>query len=245
MKIHLAVDLAALGPALELAESVCDDVDSLWVGPTLLKNERLKAAEAFKTSFCDKPVVVDMRTTGFGGLEAQLAFAARADAITVFGIAAGSEVIAAERIARQTRRELIANLYGAAEPVRRAECLARLGVQGFVVELANRRGGSGISAVDVEAIVAVGIPVYLSGCTGGRLRASCGGIRNHRPAGGNACLRCTGRGSLRKRVPHRGRFPLARGGLLAANLSVAPRGKPCQFSENNGEVTLAGESQAQ
>ncbi len=55
MKIHLAVDLAALGPALELAEAVSAYVESMWIGPALLKNERLRAAEAFKISFPDMP----------------------------------------------------------------------------------------------------------------------------------------------------------------------------------------------
>jgi hypothetical protein len=84
------------------------------------------AAEAFRTSFCDKPVVADMRTMEFGGLEAELAFGARADAMTAMGISPDSEILAAVALARRPNRETICNLFGVAEPVRRARQVAAL-----------------------------------------------------------------------------------------------------------------------
>jgi 3-hexulose-6-phosphate synthase len=163
MRIHLAVDLIALGPALELAESVCDHVDSMWLGPTLLKNEGLRAVEAFKTSFCHKPIVADMRSTHDGGLEAELAFGAQADVSTILAIAADEDIRAAVEFATRHKRRIFANLIGVRNPVQRAAELTLIGVSGVVHKCAPLHG-LGLSSEEMRQITDIDVPVFLDSC---------------------------------------------------------------------------------
>ncbi len=164
MKIHLAVDLATLGAALEMAEAVCDYVDSLWLGPILLKNEGLKAVEAFRTSFCKKTIVADMRTMESGSLEAELSFAAGADAMTVLGIADNATINATVQCGARLKRRVIVNLNAAMPPVQRASELATFGIEEFVATSAGHGSSVGLSPVQLEEIARSGRTVFLYGC---------------------------------------------------------------------------------
>jgi 3-hexulose-6-phosphate synthase len=164
MKIHLAVDLATLGAALEMAEAVCEYVDSLWIGPILLKNEGLKAVEAFKTSFCAKSIVADMRTMESGGLEAELSFAAGADAVTVLAMADNATISATVQCGARLKRRVIANLQAVVLPVQRAGELATLGVDEFVTPLTGHGSSAGLSPDELREIADGRCRTFLCGC---------------------------------------------------------------------------------
>lgn len=159
MTIHLTVDLVALGPALEFAKSVGEYFDSIWAGPVLIKNEGMKAVDAFKRSFQERLVVADMLALNGGGLEAELAFGARADAMTVLGVSANESIEAAVRIATRARKRIIANLSGVANPTQRTRDLVGLGVHELVVEM----GEGGVNREELRAITRHNLPVILSG----------------------------------------------------------------------------------
>lgn len=165
MKLHLAVELASLGPALTLAESVCDYVDSLWVSPILIKNEGLRAVEAFRTSFCQKPVIADMLSIEPAGLEADLAFAAGADMMTVLAIAGNDNIISAVRSAHRRSRRVLANLYGVEDAMLSAATLLNLGVAGLVVTLAQDGQSYGVGPEVLRKLTSLTVPVYVSGCS--------------------------------------------------------------------------------
>ena len=84
-KLQVAIDLLTTEAALELAAKVAPYVDIIELGTPLIKAEGLSVVTAMKAAFPDKLVFADMKTADTGALEAEMAFKAGADLVTVMG----------------------------------------------------------------------------------------------------------------------------------------------------------------
>src|ERR1700694_539939 len=93
MKLQVAMDVLTTSDALALAAKVAPFVDILELGTPLVKAEGLSAITAVKQAHPDKIVFADLKTMDAGELEADIAFKAGADLVTVLG-AAGDATIA-------------------------------------------------------------------------------------------------------------------------------------------------------
>ena len=100
MKLQVAMDLLTVEDALELAAKVAEYVDIIELGTPLIKAAGLSAVTAIKNAHPDKIVFADMKTMDAGELEADIAFKAGADLVSVLGSADDSTIAGAVKAAR-------------------------------------------------------------------------------------------------------------------------------------------------
>ena len=95
MKLQVAMDVLTTKDALELAGKAAPHVDIIELGTPLIKAEGLSAITAIKEAHPDKIVFADLKTMDAGELEADIAFSAGADLVTVLGVAGDSTIAGA------------------------------------------------------------------------------------------------------------------------------------------------------
>ena len=83
--LQLSLDFTSLPAALAMVEKVADFVDVIEVGTPLCKSAGLEAIRAVREVCPDKLIYADFKTPDVGALEAQMAFDAGADFMTVIG----------------------------------------------------------------------------------------------------------------------------------------------------------------
>ena len=95
MRLQFAMDTLTTESALDLAAKAAPYVDILELGTPLIKSEGLAAITAVKAAHPDKTVFADLKTMDAGELEADIAFSAGADLVTVLGVAGDSTIAGA------------------------------------------------------------------------------------------------------------------------------------------------------
>ena len=127
MKLQVAMDVITLDAALTLAAQVAPHVDIIELGTPLIKAEGLRAVTAIKKAHPDKLVFADLKTMDAGELEADIAFTAGADYVTVLGTAGDSTIIGAVKAATAHGKGIVVDLIGVADKVTRAREVTALG----------------------------------------------------------------------------------------------------------------------
>lgn len=131
--LQLALDYIELEPALEMARRVRDEVDIIEVGTPLLKAEGMRVVQAIREACPDNLILADMKTPDVGALEAQIAFDAGANWITVIGCAPLITVRqAVEEAARRPNHEALVEMTGITDVVDRAEAWRGAGIERLV-----------------------------------------------------------------------------------------------------------------
>ncbi|MCO4255935.1 3-hexulose-6-phosphate synthase [Pseudarthrobacter cellobiosi] len=129
MKLQVAMDLLTIEDALELAGKVAEHVDIIELGTPLIKAAGLSAVTAIKAAHPDKIVFADMKTMDAGELEADIAFKAGADLVSVLGSADDSTIAGAVKAARAHGKGIVVDLIGVANKVARAKEARALGAE--------------------------------------------------------------------------------------------------------------------
>ena len=127
MKLQVAMDVLTTEAALTLAGQVAEYVDIIELGTPLIKHEGLSAVRAIKDAHPDKMVFADLKTMDAGELEADIAFSAGADYVTVLGTAGDSTIIGAVKAAKAHKKGIVVDLIGVADKVTRAKEVTALG----------------------------------------------------------------------------------------------------------------------
>lgn len=83
--LQLALDYISVPPAVAMAVQVQDFVDIIEIGTPLIKVAGVEGVKAIREVCPDKIVLADFKTPDVGGLEAQLAFDAGADIVSIIG----------------------------------------------------------------------------------------------------------------------------------------------------------------
>ena len=128
MKLQFAMDTLTTENALALAAAAAPHVDILELGTPLIKSEGLSAITAIKNAHPDKIVFADLKTMDAGELEADIAFAAGADLVTVLGSAGDSTIAGAVKAAKKHGKGIVVDLIGVADKPARAKEVVALGV---------------------------------------------------------------------------------------------------------------------
>jgi 3-hexulose-6-phosphate synthase len=127
MKLQVAMDVLTTDDALTLAGQVAPYVDIIELGTPLIKAEGLRAVTAIKQAHPDKIVFADLKTMDAGELEADIAFSAGADLVTVLGTAGDSTIVGAVAAATKHGKGIVVDLIGVADKVTRAREVIALG----------------------------------------------------------------------------------------------------------------------
>lgn len=128
MKLQFAMDTLTTENALALAKAAAPHVDILELGTPLIKSEGLSAVTAIKNAHPDKIVFADLKTMDAGELEADIAFAAGADLVSVLGSAGDSTILGAVKAAKKHGKGIVVDLIGVANKAARAQEVVALGV---------------------------------------------------------------------------------------------------------------------
>src|ERR1700712_3485099 len=128
MKLQVAIDLLSTADALTLLTKVADNVDVIEFGTPLIKQEGLSVVTNVKAAYPDKLVFADMKTMDAGELEADLAFRAGADIMTVLASAGDSTIAGAVKAGKAHGKSVVADMIGVADKPKRLKELALLGV---------------------------------------------------------------------------------------------------------------------
>jgi 3-hexulose-6-phosphate synthase len=129
MKLQVAMDLLTTEDALELAGKVAEYVDIIELGTPLIKAAGLTAVTAVKRAHPDKIVFADMKTMDAGELEADIAFKAGADLVSVLGSADDSTIAGAVKAAHAHGKGIVVDLIGMPDKVTRAKEARALGAE--------------------------------------------------------------------------------------------------------------------
>lgn len=127
MRLQVAVDTLSLKSALKMLEKVADHVDIIEAGTPLIKSEGMAAVRAFKSTFPDKLIVADMKTMDAGALEANLAFEAGADIVTILGAACNGTIRGAVQAARAAKKYVAVDLISVHDKIARAAAIESMG----------------------------------------------------------------------------------------------------------------------
>ncbi|TFB99029.1 3-hexulose-6-phosphate synthase [Cryobacterium adonitolivorans] len=186
MKLQVAMDVLTTDDALALAGKVAPYVDIIELGTPLIKAEGLRAVTAIKQAHPDKIVFADLKTMDAGELEADIAFTAGADLVTVLGTAGDSTIVGAVKAATTHNKGVVVDLIGVADKVARAREVIALGAvfvemhagldeqaeEGFTLETLLAAGetaqvpfslAGGISAATIESVQRAGAAVAVAG----------------------------------------------------------------------------------
>ena len=186
MRLQFAMDTLATESALELAAKAAPYVDILELGTPLIKSEGLAAITAVKAAHPEKIVFADLKTMDAGELEADIAFAAGADLVTVLGVAGDSTVVGAVAAAHKHGKGVVVDLIGVSDKAARAREAVDLGAvfvemhagldeqaeDGYSLDDLLAAGAAagvsfsvagGVSADSVEAVQRAGADVAVAG----------------------------------------------------------------------------------
>lgn len=186
MKLQVAMDVLTTDDALALAGKVAPYVDIIELGTPLIKAEGLRAVTAIKQAHPDKIVFADLKTMDAGELEADIAFTAGADLVTVLGTAGDSTIAGAVKAAVKHNKGIVVDLIGVADKVTRAREVTALGAvfvemhagldeqaeEGFSLQTLLTAGESakvpfslagGVSAATIAAVQKAGASVAVAG----------------------------------------------------------------------------------
>ena len=119
MKLQVAIDLLSTADALALLSKVAEQVDVIELGTPLIKQEGLSVITNIKAAYPDKLVFADMKTMDAGELEANLAFEAGADIMTVLGTAGDSTIAGAVKSGKAHGKAVVADMIGVADKAKR------------------------------------------------------------------------------------------------------------------------------
>lgn len=164
-KLQVAIDLLNTEDAIALAKKVAPYIDIIELGTPLIKSEGLRAITAMKEAFPDKKVFADFKTADAGALEAEMAFKAGADYITILGSVDDATIAGAVAKAKEYSRGVVVDTIRIADRVKRAQEVIKLGVE--FVELhagldEQAKDGYSIQVLIDEATRA-GVPVSIAG----------------------------------------------------------------------------------
>ncbi|MGI4830556.1 MAG: 3-hexulose-6-phosphate synthase [Janthinobacterium lividum] len=128
MKLQVAIDLLSTADALSLLHKVSEYVDVIELGTPLIKQQGLSVVTNVKAAFPEKLVFADMKTMDAGELEADLAFKAGADIMTVLASAGDSTIAGAVKAGKAHGKAVVADMIGVVDMPGRLKQLKELGV---------------------------------------------------------------------------------------------------------------------
>ncbi|SFW46425.1 3-hexulose-6-phosphate synthase [Sinomicrobium oceani] len=154
-KLQVAIDLLTTEAALELAAKVSPYVDIIELGTPLIKAEGLNVIKEMKSAHPDKLVFADMKTADTGALEAEMAFNAGADLVTVMGAVDDATIKGAVEAAHKLEKKVVVDTIGVQNRVQRAKEVSAFGVA--FVELHAGLDEQALPGYSIQKLITEGI----------------------------------------------------------------------------------------
>jgi len=164
-KLQVAIDLLSIDEAITLAKKVAPYIDIIELGTPLVKSEGVSGITAMKKAFPDKLVLADFKTADAGELEADMAFKAGADYVTILGTSGDSTIVGAVKAAKAHGKAVVVDTIGVKDRVKRAQEVTALGVE--FVELHSGLDEQAEDGYSIQVLIdeasRAGVPVSIAG----------------------------------------------------------------------------------
>lgn len=163
--IQLALDFIDSTIAIDILTQVEPLIDMVEAGTSMIKREGIGVLESLRRIVPHKQLVADLKTMDDGAYDAELAFDAGADILTVLGCAHDSTILAAIAVANARGGQVMADLIGVPYKRRRAQQLARMGIHYIGVHTGSDEQAAGMTPLSDLALVrsAVSTPLAVAG----------------------------------------------------------------------------------
>ncbi len=167
--IQCALDYINLPEAMAMAFQVKDAVDALEIGTPLCKAEGMRAVSTIRALCPENIILADVKTPDVGGLEAQIAFDAGADWMTVMGAAPLDTLkLALKEADGRPGHEVLVELTGIKDVLAEATIWREIGVQRMVYHRGWDEGNLSRSWDDldrqaIEALIDMGFKLSIAG----------------------------------------------------------------------------------
>lgn len=134
-KLQIALDELSLPDALELIEQVRDHVDIVEIGTPFVIDEGMHAVRAMREAFPDLEILADTKIMDAGEYEADLAFDAGADYVTVLGVSDLGTIKGCLESARKHNRHAFVDMVCVPDLAARVAELEAIGVRDIAVHV--------------------------------------------------------------------------------------------------------------
>ncbi|MFD1427733.1 3-hexulose-6-phosphate synthase [Kroppenstedtia sanguinis] len=141
MKLQLALDRLSKEDCVRLISETRESVDWIEIGTGTIKEHGIAFVEATKREWPEKTIVADMKICDAGRHEAELAFRAGADVVTVMGFANLMTIWEVISVARECGKDVMVDLLEITDPDRVAE-IAETGADLFCLHVGKDRQGT-------------------------------------------------------------------------------------------------------
>jgi len=135
--LQLALDRGQTDELLAVARLAAPYVDWIEAGTPWIISQGLSVVGELRRAFADKRIVADLKIADAGELEAEMAFGAGADIVSVLGVAGDLTLKAALRAAEGHRGRIVVDLLHVPEPANRAREAIALGASLVVYHVAH------------------------------------------------------------------------------------------------------------
>jgi len=133
-KLQIALDLTDLGLAAKIATiAIEEDVDIVEVGTPLIKKYGELSIRVIKSIAKNKPVVADLKTLDTGKIEAEIAFNAGADIVSVSALADDKTILDALEISRKYEGLIYVDLINVRDIPSEIERLKKFGIDYIIL----------------------------------------------------------------------------------------------------------------
>ena len=135
-KLQLALD-GDMSSTLEILEKVHPFIDIAEIGTPLVFREGMRAVRQVRAAYPQLCLLADLKIMDAGAAEAEIAFAAGADRVTVMAVASDATIRGALQNARQHGKQIMIDMMQVSNPLERARQLLRMGCELLCVHTAH------------------------------------------------------------------------------------------------------------
>lgn len=148
MKLQIALDDMTLEEALILVSQVKEYIDIIEIGTPFVYEYGMQAVRVMKKRFPDKAVLADMKIMDAGCYEAEQAFRAGADYVTVLGVTDNRTIKGCVEAANKYGKEIVVDMICVDQMEERIPVLEELGVHGLAVHTGTDQQAAGRMPLD-------------------------------------------------------------------------------------------------
>ena len=153
MKLQLALDTLSLEESISLVKEVEQYIDIIEIGTPFLLEEGMKAVRIMKKEFPSLEILADTKIMDAGELEADLAFRAGADYITVLGVTDSLTIVACLETAARYGKTVVVDMICVEHMKERIEELETLGPVALAVHTGVDQQRAGRTPLDDLALM--------------------------------------------------------------------------------------------
>jgi len=128
MKLQIALDKVDTSAVVKMVGEICDVIDIVEIGTPMIVHEGINPVKVIKNQFPNLTVLADVKIVDGGEIEANYAFNAGADLVTVLAIAPDDTIRAVVQAAREHGGMCVADMMCSNNLIQRTAALVNLGV---------------------------------------------------------------------------------------------------------------------